>query len=76
MNLFVKFLYNLDRAGASILNAPPQETISSQCGRALNAGKGGIKPLIAKLLNWIDPGHTDRAIKAADALGLADHTTE
>lgn len=76
MNFFHKFLYNLDRAGASLLNAPPQETISSQVGRALNANKGGIKPILAKLLNWIDPGHTDRAIAHADALNHADSEAE
>ena len=64
--------YNFDRFGASILGAPPQETISSQCGRALNAGHGGIKSLIARILNWMFPGHTDAAIAHADSLNHAD----
>lgn len=72
MKILGKFFYNLDRAGASLLNAPPQETISSQCGRALNAGHGGIKPIIAKVLNYFWPGHTDAAIRHADALNHAD----
>lgn len=66
------WLYNLDRFAASLLGAPPQETLSSQCGRALRAGKGGIKTWLATILNWIEPGHTDKAIAHADRLNHAD----
>lgn len=76
MTFFKNFVYNIDRAAASILNAPPQETISSQVGRALNAKKGGIKPVVARVLNFFFPGHTDAAIAHADALNHADSEAE
>jgi hypothetical protein len=68
----INWAYNFDRFAASLLNAPPQETISSQCGRALLAGKGGIKPMIARVLDYFFPGHTEAAIKHADFLNWAD----
>jgi len=40
-------------------------TLSSRAGLALRAGKRWApSALLGRLLNWIDPGHTDAAIAA------------
>ncbi len=63
-------LYNLDRAVASLAGAPPQETISSEAGRHQDDSEAAA--VLCRLLNWIDPGHCDHALKHADALDQAD----
>lgn len=61
------FLYNLDRAGASLCGAPPEETISSQIGRAAQRGVwwGRVGRAV---LNRIQKNHCENAILHADAL--------
>ena len=73
-NRFYNWLYNQDRAIASLFGAPPQETISSEAGR--KAQKEWWAALLAKGLNAIQPGHTDIAIKHADALDKVDDGQE
>lgn len=68
----VNFLYNLDRAIASLFGAPPQETISSMVGRYARAHGWDHWDFFAWVLNKIDPGHTDQAIEHADKLNNAD----
>jgi hypothetical protein len=66
-----RFLYNIDRAGASLFGAAPQETISSQAGRAEGRGRlWGRYMCVA--LNWLNPGHCAHAVAHADRLGRAD----
>ena len=71
----VNFLYNLDRAEASLDGAPPQETVSSQIGRAALKGKWwGIAG--RAVLNAIQKDHCENAVKHADALDKADNGFE
>ena len=62
MTRFGVYLGNLLIALSQLLNAilggDPDETTSSRAGRM--AHRSGWR-LLARLLNWIDPGHTDRA---------------
>jgi len=62
--------YNLDRAVASLFGAPPQETISSEVGRA--ATHDELAAFLARILNRIQPGHTAHAVAHADALAHVD----
>lgn len=71
----IDFLYNLDRAGASLCGAPPQETISSQIGRAALRGKRWGR-WGAAVLNKIDFGHCTNAIAHADLLDAVDNGIE
>lgn len=64
-------LYNIDRALSSLFGAGPQETISSQAGRAARRGKLWGRAL-CWLLNKIDPGHCADAVAHADKLDGAD----
>ncbi len=66
----LNFLYNLDRAVASLFGAPPQETISSELGRH------EANPLVdfgADLLDDIQANHTENAEKHATLLDNADN---
>lgn len=66
------FFYNIDRALASLMGAPYEETMSSQIGRRANGtlGQRGrwFFKACAWVLNTIDKGHTEHAINLADAL--------
>lgn len=66
------FFYNLDRALASLMGAPYEETLSSQIGRRANGTLGSrgrwFFRACAWVLNTLDRGHTDHAIALADAL--------
>lgn len=89
---FFYFLYNLDRAGASLAFGTSQETISSQVGRiAIGAGKPeGWTPkhkwqvkIATSLAGWLDrttwlwgKNHTKNAIYHADQLDHADDGKE
>ena len=68
-------LYNLDRAGASLCGAPPQETISSEIGRAARRGAWWGKAG-RWVLNGIQADHCENAIKHADALDAVDDGRE
>ncbi len=62
---FLNFLYNCDRSIASLFGAPPQETISSEIGRH------EANPIVeeaADVLDAIQPGHVEDAVKSADTL--------
>lgn len=93
MSRIGNFLYNADRALASLfMNAPPQETISSEVGRiAIGAGKpDGWTPRFnwqakwaKKLAHWLNShpvwwgvDHTKHAIEHADQLDHADDGRE
>lgn len=69
------FWYNIDRALASLMGAPYEETLSSQIGRRANGtlGQRGrwFFKACAWVLNTIDKGHTDHAIALADSLTKA-----
>lgn len=66
-------LYNLDRTTASILGAPPQETISSEIGRH---EKNPIDHLAAKILDDIQKDHVENAVIHANELDAADNGQE
>jgi len=66
----INFLYNLDRADASLAGAPPQETISSQIGRAALQGKWWGRAGRA-VLDGLQKNHCENAVKNADALDKA-----
>lgn len=68
------FLYNIDRAIASLFGAPPQETISSMAGR--EADKYWWAKFLHKWLDLLQPFHTEKAIKHADALDRVDDKNE
>jgi hypothetical protein len=81
------FLYNLDRATASLFGAPPQETISSEVGRVERGtavGKDKFEEYAAlRIAHWLDtnvrlwgPDHTAKAIMHALALDAVDDGTE
>jgi hypothetical protein len=85
------FLYNLDRAGASLIWGTSQETISSEVGRI---SRGEIQVgdqlhwkwtirLCKRLARWLDStpdiwgvDHTAKAIVHADALDKVDDGVE
>jgi len=74
-NFAIDFLYNLDRAGASLFGAPPQETISSMTGRAALQGRWyGIAG--RWVLDHIQKDHCAKAIAHADALDKVDNGFE
>jgi hypothetical protein len=69
------FIYNIDRAYASlVLGAPPQETISSEVGRRRR--KARLSRWTAALLDKIQPNHVENAIIHADKLDAADDGQE
>lgn len=70
----LNFFYNEDRAVASLDGAPPQETISSEIGR--HRFNNPIANLAYKILDKIQPGHCEIAVKHADALDAADNGFE
>jgi hypothetical protein len=70
MKHFWNFLYNIDRALASLFGAPPQETISSRAGRYDN--DNNLADKACDILDVIDPGHCEDAVKHADALNKVD----
>ncbi len=69
------FFYNLDRSIASLLGASPQDTISSQAGRAAKKDDE-VAELLCSALNKIDPGHCDHAVAHANKLDQADDKVE
>jgi len=92
VNRIGNFLYNLDRAIASLIWGTSQETISSEVGRiAIGAGKPDgwtprykwqIKAAVS-LANWLNStpviwgkDHTMKAIKHSDALDAVDDGRE
>ena len=82
MKRIIAFLYNIDRAVASLCGAPPQETISSEVGRVATGQEHTsfiltkISDALAWCLNKVQPGHTAKAIVHADALDKADNGDE
>lgn len=61
------FLYNMDRAAASLFGAPPQETISSEIGRSALRGEWW-----GRVGNWaldrVQKDHCKNAVRRANAL--------
>lgn len=87
MARFGNFLYNLDRAVASLFGAPAQETISSEVGRVERGeavGHNAFETWSAKAIaHWLDTdwrlwgrNHTAKAIVHADALDAVDNKNE
>ena len=72
-SMLLNFLYNEDRAIASLAGAPPQETISSELGRH---DANPVDDVAADLLDDIQANHTEVAIKHADALDAVDNGFE
>lgn len=69
----LNFLYNLDRAIASLFGAPPQETISSESGRHRSTWWGRF---LSVTLDKIQPKHVENAITHANALDKVDDGKE
>lgn len=69
----LNFLYNEDRAVASLGGAPPQETISSEIGRH---DKNPVVDLAADALDDIQKNHVEDAIAHANRLDAADNGVE
>ena len=67
------FLYNVDRAVASLFGAPPQETISSEIGRHKN---NPAAEEAADVLDAIQKNHVENAVIHADRLDAADNGME
>jgi hypothetical protein len=67
------FLYNVDRAIASLFGAPPQETISSEIGRHES---NPIDEAAADVLDGIQKDHVENAVIHADKLDAADNGKE
>lgn len=65
------FLYNEDRAVASLGGAPRQETISSEIGRGA-ANNQPLAEAAEQILDAIQPGHCENAMKNADRLNSVD----
>lgn len=68
------FLYNEDRAIASLAGAPPQETISSEIGR--NDRKNVFARFGAWVLDHIQKNHVENAVTHANKLDAADNGEE
>lgn len=68
-NRFTHFLYNIDRAFASLFGAPAQETISSEIGRHED---NEVDKVAADVLDDIQKDHVEKAVAHADALDKAD----
>ena len=68
-------LYNLDRVAASALGAAPQETLSSQIGRAALRGCWWGK-VGRWMLDGVSKDHCEKAIRHADELNMADNGDE
>jgi hypothetical protein len=67
MNLILRYLMNwlilLDQAGNTLAGGSPNETISERSAKARNAGrKWGC--LLCGLLDRVNPGHCDNALKS------------
>lgn len=69
----LNFLYNLDRAIASLFGAPPQETISSEIGRHES---NPVDEEAADILDAIQAKHVENAVVHADKLDAADNGAE
>jgi hypothetical protein len=67
------FLYNVDRAIASLFGAPRQETISSEIGRHES---NPIDEAAADVLDGIQKDHVEKAVIHADKLDAADNGQE
>ena len=67
------FLYNVDRAIASLFGALPQETISSEIGRHES---NPIDEAAADVLDGIQKDHVEKAVIHADKLDAADNGQE
>ena len=67
------FLYNEDRALASLGGADPQETISSEIGRH---DKNPVVDLFADALDLIQRDHVENAVAHANELEAADDGKE
>jgi hypothetical protein len=70
----LNFLYNLDRAVASLCGAPPQETISSEVGR--HHFTNPAASLIYRVLDKIQRNHCENAIVHANKLDQVDDGKE
>lgn len=69
----INFLYNLDRAIASLAGAPPQETISSEIGRHEQAARAvALVKLAGAVLDDVQKLHCENAVLHANALDKAD----
>lgn len=66
----IRFLYNLDRALASLFGAPAEETISSEIGR--NKDKNPIAKAADDVLDDMQKNHCENAEKHATALDKAE----
>lgn len=67
MKYITKILLGLDQFGNTLMGGAPDETISARAGRN-KGGKRLVDKLwwtpLAKMLNDIEPGHTDHAIES------------
>jgi hypothetical protein len=66
-------LYNLDRTIASMMGAPPQETISSELARH---DSNPVDDILADSLDKVDPNHVEAALAHATLLDSVDNGQE
>lgn len=69
----IDFLYNADRAIASLFGAPSQETISSEIGRH---EANPVDKVAADVLDDIQKNHVENAVGHANKLDVADNGQE
>lgn len=70
----LNFVYNVDRAFASLGGAPPQETISSELGK--HHDSNAVATFLGHVLDKIQPQHIEKARAHADRLNAADDGKE
>ena len=58
----LNLLISIDQLGNTILGGSPDETISARAGRY--RGKVWYWTGLAKVLNWIEPRHVEKAIQS------------
>ena len=69
----VDFVYNIDRAVASLLGAPPQDTISSEIGKH---DSNPVAEATEDALDKVQRNHVENAVKHASILDAADNGFE
>ena len=69
----VDFVYNIDRAVASLLGAPPQDTISSEIGKH---DSNPVAEAAEDALDKVQRNHVENAVKHASILDAADNGFE
>lgn len=67
----INVLVALDQLGNALIGGDPDETISSHCAKRRTEPGWRI---LAAFLEWLDPGHLDRAIEPDEGSWSLDKT--